>query len=124
MALAHALSLPLGEVARLKRRVVALAENRPAVYRMLDTTGRVLYVGKAKHLRTRLLSYFRAQYPETTDAYSWWTVRSNARERNVGWRLDYFFVSQSFWPHVVDAAIHPEVHGSDHCPISLVIRNP
>jgi excinuclease ABC subunit C len=64
MALAHTLPLPLGEVARLKRRVVALAENRPAVYRMLDATGRVLYVGKAKRLRNRLLSYFRARYPD------------------------------------------------------------
>jgi excinuclease ABC subunit C len=68
MALARTLSLPLGEVARLKRRVVALAENRPAVYRMLDPTGRVLYVGKAKHLRNRLLSYFRAPYPENKAA--------------------------------------------------------
>lgn len=68
MALAHALSLPLGEVAKLKRRVVALTENRPAVYRMLDATGRILYVGKAKRLRNRLLSYFRAQYPEDKGA--------------------------------------------------------
>jgi exodeoxyribonuclease-3 len=66
---------------------------------------------------------FRAQYPDTSDAYSWWTVRSGARERNVGWRLDYFFVSQSLYPHVTDAIIHPDVPGSDHCPVSLVISN-
>ena len=64
MAVAHTLALPFGEVARIKRQVRALAENRPAVYRMLDPTGRVLYVGKAKRLRSRLLSYFRAHYPE------------------------------------------------------------
>jgi excinuclease ABC subunit C len=64
MAVAPALTLPLGETARLRRRVAALAENRPAVYRMLDPAGRVLYVGKAKRLRSRLLSYFRAQYPD------------------------------------------------------------
>jgi excinuclease ABC subunit C len=64
MAVGASLTLPLGEAARLKRRVAALAENRPAVYRMLDPTGRVIYVGKAKRLRSRLLSYFRAHYPE------------------------------------------------------------
>ena len=64
MALARVLALPLGETARLKDRVLALAENRPAVYRMADQTGRIIYVGKAKQLRSRLLTYFRAQYPE------------------------------------------------------------
>lgn len=64
MAVTRALTLPLREVTRLKHRVAALAENRPAVYRMLDPTGRVIYVGKAKRLRTRLLTYFRAAYPE------------------------------------------------------------
>jgi excinuclease ABC subunit C len=59
-----ALALPLGDLALLKRRVSALAENRPAIYRMLDPTGRVVYVGKAKRLRGRLMSYFRADYPE------------------------------------------------------------
>jgi excinuclease ABC subunit C len=58
------LALPLTDLGRLRRKVHALAENRPAVYRMLDPTGRVVYVGKAKRLRNRLLSYFRAQYPE------------------------------------------------------------
>jgi excinuclease ABC subunit C len=68
MALAQALALPFGDVARLKRRVHALAESRPAVYRLLDPTGRVIYVGKAKRLRARLLSYFRAKYPEEKGA--------------------------------------------------------
>jgi excinuclease ABC subunit C len=54
-----ALALPLGDVPSLRRRVAALAENRPAVYRMMDASGRVLYVGKARRLRVRLLSYFR-----------------------------------------------------------------
>ncbi len=56
--------LPLVDTDRLKRRVAALAENRPGIYRMLDPTGRVIYVGKAKRVRARLLSYFRASYPE------------------------------------------------------------
>jgi len=58
------LALPLTDNEHLRRRVRALAENRPAVYRMIDATGRVIYVGKAKRLRNRLLSYFRARYPE------------------------------------------------------------
>ena len=59
-----ALPLPATDLDGLRRRVRALAENRPAVYRMTDPTGRVLYVGKAKRLRSRLLSYFRARYPD------------------------------------------------------------
>jgi len=58
------LALPLTDNGHLRRRVRALAENRPAVYRMIDASGRVIYVGKAKRLRNRLLSYFRAHYPE------------------------------------------------------------
>src|SRR5687768_8510384 len=56
--------LPSTDLDQLRRRVRGLAENRPAVYRMFDATGRVLYVGKAKRLRTRLLTYFRASYPD------------------------------------------------------------
>lgn len=64
----NTLALPLTSHDALRRRVCALAENRPAVYRMLDASGRVIYVGKAKRLRARLLSYFRARYPETKAA--------------------------------------------------------
>jgi exodeoxyribonuclease-3 len=53
--------------------------------------------------------------------YSWWSQVTNARERNIGWRLDYFFVSPDLLPYVVDADIHPNVVGSDHCPISLTL---
>jgi len=53
--------------------------------------------------------------------YSWWSQVTNARARNIGWRLDYFFVSQNLLPHVLDADIHPEVLGSDHCPVSLTL---
>jgi excinuclease ABC subunit C len=62
------LALPLTDLGRLRRKVVALSENRPAVYRMLDPGGRVIYVGKAKRLRSRLLSYFRGSYPEDKGA--------------------------------------------------------
>ncbi len=64
---------------------------------------------------------FRARNPDLEGAYSWWSMRSGARQRNVGWRLDYFFISPDLLDHVVDAAIHPEIEGSDHCPVSLTL---
>ena len=62
---------------------------------------------------------FRALYPDKTDAYSWWSYRAAARERNVGWRIDYFVVSDRLREHIEDAFILPEVTGSDHCPVGL-----
>lgn len=64
---------------------------------------------------------FRSLYPDRTGAYSWWAYFTGSREKNVGWRLDYFFVSPEAWSLVAGAAIHPEVLGSDHCPVSLEI---
>ena len=63
----------------------------------------------------------RAKYPDKPDLYTWWTHWANARARNVGWRIDYCLVSKSLAGHVSDAAIHPEIMGSDHCPISVEI---
>jgi len=62
---------------------------------------------------------FRAMHPDTTEAYSWWTHWANARARNVGWRIDYWLVSQSLKQSIKQAAIHPDVMGSDHCPVSI-----
>jgi len=62
---------------------------------------------------------FRHFYPEATGQYTWWSMPTRARERNVGWRLDYFFVGQEFLPAVRGAFIMPEVMGSDHCPVGL-----
>jgi exodeoxyribonuclease-3 len=64
---------------------------------------------------------FRRFYPDKTDAYSWWSYRMRARERNVGWRIDYFIVSENIAGKMKGAAIHPEFEGSDHCPVSLDI---
>lgn len=64
---------------------------------------------------------FRALYPDTTGAYSWWSFRGNARANNTGWRIDYFLVSDSIAPKIEEAAIFSEVIGSDHCPVLLDI---
>ena len=65
---------------------------------------------------------FRYLYPDRTDAYSWWSYRFHAREKNVGWRIDYFVVSNRIAPLIKEAKIHPEVFGSDHCPVELDIE--
>ena len=62
---------------------------------------------------------FRYVYPDKTGAYSWWSYRGNARAKNVGWRIDYFLVSARIADKIKGAAIHPDVVGSDHCPVSL-----
>ena len=61
---------------------------------------------------------YRALHPDLR-GYSWWSYRAGARERNVGWRIDYFVVSQRLLPWVRSAAIYPEIGGSDHCPVGL-----
>ena len=65
---------------------------------------------------------FRYKYPDLTDAYSWWSYRFNARAKNAGWRIDYFIVSECLNDKIVDAKIHPDVFGSDHCPVELEIE--
>ncbi|EEO2661570.1 exodeoxyribonuclease III [Listeria monocytogenes] len=65
---------------------------------------------------------FRYFYPDLTDAYSWWSYRMNARARNTGWRIDYFVVSECLKDKLVDAKIHADVLGSDHCPVELELN--
>lgn len=65
---------------------------------------------------TDSLRYF---YPDTEGLYTWWSYMKTVRERNIGWRIDYFIVSDRIVPSLVDSIIHPEVYGSDHCPILL-----
>ena len=65
---------------------------------------------------------FRALHPDALHAYSWWSYRFKARERNTGWRIDYFLVSDRLFPRVAYAAIHADILGSDHCPVSLTLQ--
>ncbi len=64
---------------------------------------------------------FRFKYPDRTDAYSWWSYMGNARAKNVGWRIDYFCVSESLNDRIEDAFICPDIMGSDHCPVGLIL---
>ena len=58
------------------------------------------------------------------EQYTWWDVKSRARERNIGWRIDYFYVSENLLPYLSDAFIMPDIMGSDHCPIGIVLKLP
>lgn len=65
---------------------------------------------------------FRHLYPDLEGAYSWWSYRFNARANNAGWRIDYFIVSDRLAEQVKESAIHPDIQGSDHCPVSLILE--
>ena len=73
-------------------------------------------------LSTGFTDTFRYFYPDRKDIYSWWSYRFKAREKNAGWRIDYFVTSEALNDKLVDAKIHTEVYGSDHCPVELVME--
>ena len=64
---------------------------------------------------------FRYLYPNKEEAYSWWSYMGRAREKNIGWRIDYFIVSNDIKEKIKDAQIYPEIMGSDHCPVGIVL---
>jgi len=70
-------------------------------------------------LNSGFIDTFRHLYPDKTGAYSWWSYMGQARAKNVGWRIDYFLVTESLRGCIKEAVIHPDVTGSDHCPVSL-----
>lgn len=72
-------------------------------------------------LAAGFIDTYRYFYPEQTDVYSWWSYRFKAREKNAGWRIDYFCVSESLKDCLEDAAIHANIMGSDHCPVVLTL---
>ncbi|MBQ3236546.1 MAG: exodeoxyribonuclease III, partial [Oscillospiraceae bacterium] len=65
---------------------------------------------------------FRYLYPERTDAYSWWSYMFHAREKNAGWRIDYFICSERFAEKIEDSLIYPQYYGSDHCPVAIITK--
>ena len=72
-------------------------------------------------LNSGFIDTFRYLYPDKTDCYTWWSYMRKAREKNVGWRIDYFIVSDSIKDKIKEANIYQEITGSDHCPIGLEI---
>lgn len=73
-------------------------------------------------LSSGFIDSFRFFYPERTDAYSWWSYMGRARENNTGWRIDYFVTSERFKNNLQDSFIHPEIYGSDHCPVGIITK--
>lgn len=73
-------------------------------------------------LESGFVDSFRYLYPDKTGAYSWWSYMFKAREKNAGWRIDYFIVSKKLADRIEDAVIYPEVMGSDHCPVGLLLK--
>ena len=73
-------------------------------------------------INSGFIDSYRYFYPDTEGVYSWWSYRFRAREKNAGWRIDYFLVSENLKDNMKSADIHTEVYGSDHCPVELVIE--
>ena len=116
-----------------KTRPVILCGDLNVAHQEIDlknpksNRGNAGFSDEEREKMTRLLSSgfadtFRSLYPEVTGAYSWWSYMYHAREKNAGWRIDYFIVSERLLPRVVDSVIHPEIYGSDHCPVALELR--
>ena len=116
-----------------KTRPVILCGDLNVAHQEIDlknpksNRGNAGFSDEEREKMTRLLSSgfadtFRFLYPEVTGAYSWWSYMYHAREKNAGWRIDYFIVSERLLPRVADSVIHPEIYGSDHCPVALELR--
>ncbi len=73
-------------------------------------------------LDSGFIDTFRYKYPDAKDAYTWWSYMFKAREKNVGWRIDYFLASRRLEDRIEDAVIHCSVMGSDHCPVELILK--
>ena len=75
-----------------------------------------------RFLESGFTDTFRYFYPDATGIYSWWSYMFKAREKNAGWRIDYFVVSEALKDRLLDASIHTTVMGSDHCPVELDLK--
>lgn len=125
---------------KLKKYLLALNEKKPVVYcgdlnvahQEIDLKNAKSNIGNSgftyeeREKMTNLLASgfidtFRYLHPDAVDHYTWWSYMNKVRERNIGWRIDYFIVSESIKEKIVNADIHSHVLGSDHCPILLEI---
>jgi exodeoxyribonuclease-3 len=78
--------------------------------------------GLDKMITAGFIDTFRALHPDQQDAYTWWTAWGGARARNIGWRIDYWMASDSMKKDIKQSSVHPEVMGSDHCPVSIELK--
>ena len=125
----------------LRDYLLSLDKHKPVIYcgdlnvahREIDlknpktNRGNAGFSDQEREKMTTLLSSgfadtFRVLYPDQEGAYSWWSYRFNARKNNAGWRIDYFLVSERLREQLVDAEIHNDIFGSDHCPVSLTTK--
>lgn len=125
----------------IRRYLVQLDQAKPVIYcgdlnvahqeidlkNAKSNIGNSGFTDEEREKMTRLLSTgfvdtYRFFYSEEEGAYTWWSYMAKVRERNIGWRIDYFIVSERFGDSLTDADIHSEVMGSDHCPIVLEIK--
>ncbi len=90
--------------------------NKTAGYMQEEIDGMDRFTGGG------LADTFRRLYPDETERYTWWSYRAGARSKNIGWRIDYFLVSESFLPSVKDAFILEDITGSDHCPVGIELH--
>ncbi|MEQ2443375.1 exodeoxyribonuclease III [Pseudoflavonifractor sp. CLA-AP-H29] len=124
----------------LREYLLALDKKKPVIYcgdlnvahqeidlkNAKSNRGNAGFTDEERDKMTQLLEAgfvdsFRHLYPDKTGAYSWWSYMFHAREKNAGWRIDYFIVSRSIADRINDSVIHPEIMGSDHCPVELDI---
>jgi exodeoxyribonuclease III len=91
--------------------------NKTAGYMQEEIDGMNMFTGGG------LADSFRRFYPDNTQRYSWWSYRAGARSKNIGWRIDYFLVSESFMPSVKNAFILEDITGSDHCPVGIELNS-
>ncbi len=104
-----------------------VAHNEIDIKNAKSNIGNSGFTYEEREKMTNLLSNgfidtFRYKYPNIKEAYSWWSYMNKAREKNIGWRIDYFIVSEKIKDEIIDAKIYPEILGSDHCPIGLEIN--
>lgn len=122
----------LGELKKKKPVIVCgdmnVAHNPIDLKNFKSNVGNAGYTYEERGKMTELLASgfvdtFRYLYPDKEGAYSWWSYMGKARENNTGWRIDYFLVSEGFENKVEDSFILPEVMGSDHCPVGIILKD-
>lgn len=125
---------------RMRQYLSSLNENKPVVFcgdlnvahqevdlkNARSNVGNSGFTDEERGKMTQLLGSgfvdsFRYKYPDKTDSFTWWSYMNKVRERNIGWRIDYFIVSESIKDKIVDAEIHSHIMGSDHCPVALIM---